>query len=167
MCRECQTPVVALQKRRMIAETWFLMIVDVHNLSDKINEGFSIFFFFPDRGFNHLSMTTCLWISQNEVWQIVRVLRALWQLYDVEEVRNKPKTGFCRCPAIKRTKFFFEFHLWVWNFLSLRSSQTRTSSWYFINCASRTLNIDENAIRIAETTRNRLVSWVYFITVSL
>ena len=51
--------------------------------------------------------------------------------------------------------------------LSLLSSQTRTSSWYFINCASITLNIDENAIRIAETTRNRLVSWVYFIIVSL
>ena len=58
-------------------------------------------------------MTTCLWISQNEVWQIVKLLHALWQLYDVEEVRNKPKTGFCRCPAIQLTKVFFEFHLWV------------------------------------------------------
>ena len=52
-------------------------------------------------------MTTCLWISQNEVWQIFRLLSAQWQLYDVEEVRNKPKTGFCRCPAIKQTKVFF------------------------------------------------------------
>ena len=33
----------------MIAETWFLMIVDVHNLSDKINEGFSIKIFFLSR----------------------------------------------------------------------------------------------------------------------
>ena len=107
MCRECQTPVVALQKRRMIADTWFLMIVDVHNLSDKINEGLSIkMFFFPDREFNHLSMTTCLWISQNVVWQMFRLLSALWQLYNVEEVRNKPKTGFCKCPAIQLTKVF-------------------------------------------------------------
>ena len=39
-CRECQRFVAALWTRRMIVETWFLMITDIHKLSDLINEAF-------------------------------------------------------------------------------------------------------------------------------
>ena len=41
-CRECQRFVTALWTRRMIVETWFLMITDIHKLSDLINEAFLI-----------------------------------------------------------------------------------------------------------------------------
>ena len=169
MYRECQRFVAALWTRRMIVhvETWYLMITDIHKLSDLINEAFLIKLILLARrgsqsplGDQTLILTN--WSLLNNQ-RFVRAVAALRGRRGTKQAQDK----FLLESDDLTNEGFFEFHLWVWNFLSLLSSQTRTSSWYFINCASRTLNIDENAIRIAETTRNRLVSWVYFITVSL